>query len=178
MDSSSEKSCGCDGKKSSILAITVRKLDLDRYSGLWYEVAKIPFIWEKDCDGATAEYQVKTGKNGQKYISVKNTCLRDDKPLRSRSAIAWINNPNDPGKLSLNFNDGLPSDGVGDYWLHATDYDTYSLVGGPTGKFLWILSRAEKMKRTQINRILNYAKELGYNIDIMKIWRNRIDLTD
>ena len=137
---------------------TQKNFDVKRYLGKWYEIAKYKFKWEIGCAFSMAEYSWNDG-----ILNVKNTCLDENrKPLYSRSAIA-VPNANDPSKLKIDFNDGLPSDPVGNYWVHWTDYDNYSIVGGPEKKFLWILSRTPEISAEEALMLLNKVSTFGYD---------------
>jgi len=158
-----------------VSSLTTPLLDIDKYSGRWYEVAKLPLIYEKYCNGAIADYAIKTNKKGEKYVSVVNTCLVNDKPVRTRCGKARIVDSDDPGKLSLIFDDGKPSNpGPSHYWVFSTDYNTYSIVGVPSGNLLWVLSRKKQMPTKQLRNLLLYSEKLGFPIRKMTIWSNRI----
>lgn len=141
---------------------TMKKLDVYLYSGEWWEIAKYPLIWESDCERATANYSYDSFKN---VIKVTNICWVNGQVIRTRTGEARMDNMNDKGKLRLNFTDGLPSDGESDYWVHWTDYTSYAIVGGRDGKYLWVLSRKEKMPRGDIDMIINKVKSYGYDTD-------------
>ena len=136
-------------------------MDFQRYSGLWYQIAKPrDFKWDKGCVFATAEYF--WNPTTQK-LNVKNTCLdQNRKPIYSRSAEAWSNG--NPRKLRILFNDGLPADPEGQYWVLDTDYDNYSIVSD--GKdMVWILSRSPKVSKSDFLKLTNNVKSMGYNLD-------------
>jgi apolipoprotein D and lipocalin family protein len=138
---------------------TQKDLDLDSYMGTWYEIAKYPFKYQVKCDRAKAIYRWDKINNN---ILVENQCFREGTLTDSRTATAWIPDPLEPGKLKIVF-DGYPRDNKpGDYWVHWTDYQN-AIVGGPSGKFLWWLSRNPKVKAEQVQPMLNKIKMFGYN---------------
>jgi len=137
-------------------------MDFQRYSGLWHQIAKPrDFKWDKGCVFATAEYS--WNPISQK-LNVKNNCLDSNKKtIYSRSAEAWNSN-SDPTKLRILFNDGLPADPEGQYWVLDTDYDNYSIVSD--GKdMVWILSRSPKVSKSDFLKLTNKVKSMGYNLD-------------
>ena len=139
---------------------TVRQLDLNKYSGEWYEIAKYPFRYQTDCDRAKAIYNV--GPNNQ--LLVENQCWLDNELIRSRTATATIPNHNQPGKLKIMF-DGFPRDPTpGDYWVHWTDYNT-AIVGGPSGKMLWWLSREPTVLASDVEPMLKLIRSYGYDTE-------------
>ena len=137
---------------------TQSNLDLSRYMGEWYEIAKYPFKWETKCETAKAIYSL----NDDGTISVTNQCLVQGKSIYERSGTARPTS--DSGKLKLKFDDGLPADSEGDYWVHWTDYQN-SIVGGPTGEFLWWLSRKPTVKASEVEPFLSKIREYGYDTD-------------
>ena len=93
----------------------VKNFDVGRYMGRWYEVAKIPFVWEVGCEYATADYSWNEEKQ---VIYVKNTCYDENKNIKRVSkGIARIPNRNDPSKLKVTFEEN-PNEG--DYFLNFT----------------------------------------------------------
>lgn len=154
----------------SITPITQPLFDPNKYSGQWYRLASKFLIYEADCAGSSANYQYEpNGPKGIPVINVINTCVRDDGSYYSRTGYAYIPNYYDPGKLLLNFIDGLPSDGESNYWVHWTDYDNFSIVGGPSGQFLWILGRQKQATLQDLQKLTVYIKNLGYTIDDINI---------
>lgn len=143
---------------------TIPLVNLDRYMGKWYELAKIPVIWEKDCAYGTAEYKLQ--KNGS--ISIKNTCYSHcNQPLFSYtgSAVLLSKNMMTPGNLSVTF-DKMPNEGT--YLIHWTDYDNYAVVGSPTGN-VWILGRKQSASKYEMDCLVTYVKNLGYNVRKLEI---------
>ena len=152
-----------DFRSNSKRLQTVKNLDSLRYSGNWYEIAKYPICWENNCERSSATYSYDAAN---KQIIVVNKCLVNDKVVYERRGVAWISNKQEPGKLKLRFVDDYPADtdkGEADYWIHWTDYDNYAIVGGPSGKYLWILSRKETISKCDIHKLLDLVCEFGYN---------------
>lgn len=141
---------------------TVEDFDPSRYSGLWYEVGKQDMVWERDCSSAQAVY---AWDSNQQVLLVENTCFDENgDKKRSRYGQARIANVKDPGKLLLKFTDGLPSyPGESPYWVYHTDYTNYAIVGGSSGRYLWLLSRAPTIPREDATEIMRYISSLGYD---------------
>lgn len=144
---------------------TVKNLDLERYSGFWYELMKIPFKWENNCEGSSAYYWLDL--EGQFHL--KNTCYIDKNQKYDRTGIANVPDTADSGKLIIQFTDGGPSDGPAPYWVHYTDYIHFALVGSPSGKFLWLLARDTKIHQVEVVNFSKFIKDLGYNLDDIKV---------
>ena len=135
--------------------------DPERYSGKWWELAKYPLKWEFGCERSTADYKYYP-KTREVYVT--NSCWEDGKLIGKRTGVAKIEDKTDPGKLTLRFTDGLPSDSAyAPYWVHWTDYSNYAIVGGPSGKNLWILSREKRVPADDIPMLLEKVKQFGYD---------------
>ncbi|AZN68527.1 lipocalin family protein [Acinetobacter haemolyticus] len=144
---------------------TVEKVELDKYLGVWYEVARKPIYFERKCAyNITATYTV--NENGN--IIVDNKCYDGDGNLQQSLGEAFVANAPFNSKLKVSF---LPEGvrwipiGRGDYWVLKLDeeYQTV-LVGEPRRKYLWVLSRIPNPNKEVILEYLNYAKSVGYDI--------------
>lgn len=140
-----------------------KKMDyfnLDKYMGLWYEIFKIPYKWENGCVTATAEYNITNGN----MISLKNTCYTKETSY-SRSGIGEVNINTDPNvmkKLTIDFTDGLPSDGASEYWIYWTDYN-YSIVGNSKKDKVWLLARSPHIHNEDLQKFTDYIHKIGYD---------------
>ena len=142
------------------------KVELDKYLGVWYEVARKPMYFERKCIyDITATYTL--NENGN--IVVDNKCYDAEGNLQQSVGEAFIANAPFNSKLRVSF---LPEGvrwiplGRGDYWIVKLDDDYQTvLVGEPRRKYLWILSRTAQPEKAQIHDYLNYAKTQGYAID-------------
>ena len=144
---------------------TVDKVELDRYLGQWYEVARKPMYFQNKCDrDVFATYTL--NENGN--INVDNRCTSKDGTLNQSIGEAFVQNQPYNSKLKVSF---LPSIvrwlpvGRGDYWILKLDenYQTV-LVGDPKRKYMWVLSRSAHPDEKVVNEYLNYAKSVGYNL--------------
>lgn len=138
-------------------------MDLKRYQGLWYEIAKFPYKWEIFCDTATAYYNFDEVQN---VLNIENTCWNSGKNVGSRNAIGLHI---EPFLLKVIFNDGLPNDGWGDYLIEYTDYDNYAIVGSPSKENLWILARKQQITYKEYMKLLNIVSNRGYDLNKLKI---------
>lgn len=145
-------------------AQAVPSVDLNRYAGKWYEIARLPMYFQRNCaSDVTATYTLKS--NGA--IEVNNQCIgKDGKMMQS---IGEASKNGDSGsKLKVTF---LPKGlralpiGKADYWILALD-DNYqnALVGTPDQKYLWILSRTPTMSDSVYNQYVTIAKQQGYDV--------------
>jgi apolipoprotein D and lipocalin family protein len=133
----------------------VSHVELSRYTGTWYEIARYPNRFQKDCTDTSAAY--KLGSNGS--FTVLNSCVKDG-TLDTAKGKAQVVDPTTNAKLKASF--FWPSD---DYWIIdlGADYD-YAVVSGPDRKYLWILSRSPHMDDALYGQILQRLKKQGFDI--------------
>ncbi|MBL6426492.1 lipocalin family protein [Maritimibacter sp.] len=133
-------------------------VNIDRYMGKWYEIARFPNWFENNCAGVTAEYTLQ----GDTF-EVLNTCRQGtpDGPARSRKAEAT---PVGPGKVKVDFVQMIPGIGVGDYWVLyvAPDY-SLAVVGEPSGSTGWVLSRTPQIRQSQLDTAYDVLRKNGYD---------------
>ena len=143
----------------------VPDLDLNRYTGVWYEIARLPNEFQKMCAGnVTATYDLL--EDGS--ISVTNKCTESDGSERVAEGRARLVDREGPNsKLEVRFAPWFLSFLPfvwGDYWVIelAADY-SYSVVGHPDRTYLWILSRTPQMEESTFERILDSVEKQGYD---------------
>jgi len=150
---------------------TVPSVDLRKYSGVWYEIARLPNKFQKDCVGdVTAEYTLQ--QDGK--IKVVNRCRQAGRPKpKEAEGIARIANE-DKGSnsiLEVRFAPAILSflsSVWGDYRIIALDDNyRYALVGSQDRKYLWILSRTRTLDEAVYKRLLAAAVEQGFRVDQM-----------
>lgn len=128
----------------------VDSVDLARYAGRWYEVARLPNSFQSKCVGATtADYELLS--NGQ--FRVVNQCRQADGTLKCAEGRARLADRDGPtSKLKVRFAPAFLSFLPmvwGNYWtLDLTDTYSAALVGDPSREYAWILSRTPVLADT------------------------------
>ncbi len=138
---------------------TVKSVDLSRYVGSWYEIARFDHSFERGLDYAMARYTLR--EDGK--IDVLNTGIKDG---RAKDAKGIAKTTDVSGLLRVSFFGPF----FGDYRIMMLDPDyQYVLVGGNNAKFLWILSRTPELDEATKTLILAEAERRGYDTNKL-IW--------
>ncbi len=137
---------------------TVPSVDLKRYVGDWYEIARYPNRFEKQCaDNVKVNYQ--EAEDGK--ILVTNACRKEDGKADVAHGKAKVVNAPANSKLKVTFFWPL----YGDYWIIDLDPEyRFAVVGEPDRKYLWILSRTPEMSAGTYDEILKRIAAHGYDV--------------
>lgn len=135
---------------------TVQAVDLDHYSGTWYEIARLPNSFQSMCASDTqATYQP-----DEKAVAVLNRCRNANGKLEQARGIAKVVTGSNGAKLRVSFFRPF----YGDYWILDLDPGyRWVLVGEPSRKYAWILAREPKLDEATQEALLTRAAELGFN---------------
>lgn len=150
------------GMNDSIKVKTVDQVDLNKYTGLWYEIAKIPNSFQKKCKyGTTAFYKIRSDGD----IDVTNSCYDEDGEVVKAEGLAKVVDSKTNAKLEVSF---VSIFGIhlfwGDYWILGLGKDySYAVVGTPDRKYGWILSRTRVLSESDLMDAFRTLKENGYD---------------
>ena len=136
---------------------TVEKVDLERYLGTWYEIARYEHFFEKDCKNVSANYSIMD----EETIKVINKCtkIQTNEKKEAMGRAYAIDETN--SKLKVSFFRPF----YGDYWVLILDENyEYAVVGTPNREYLWILARDKKLPLKIQNDILEKLPSLGFDI--------------
>jgi apolipoprotein D and lipocalin family protein len=136
-----------------------KPVDIDRFMGRWYEIARTPNPNQKDCWAATTDWVRKAGNR----FSFVQTCRRGspDGPKKVWQGAATIADPRTRAKLDLSFLGGVIKQ---EYWVldHADDY-SWAVVGTPGGNYVWLFSRQPSVSEAERAQLLQQVRALGYD---------------
>lgn len=158
-------SCSQSSKRVSDRPLKVYPVvDLERYEGLWYEIARFPAFFQEGCVGVTAEYELRDdGK-----VNVLNTCRKNslDGEIDTAEGVARVVDKETNAKLKVRFDGFFASLFEGDYWIIdlANDY-SYAIVSEPKGRYLWILSRNPQMDEALYDAIVESLEMRGFLVE-------------
>jgi apolipoprotein D and lipocalin family protein len=144
---------------------TVEFVDIDRYRGLWYQVAGYPFFATDDLVGVTAEYDLL--ENGNVSVINRGFVGDFDGPEDVIFGEARIVDVNTNAKLAVRFPEILGGIFEGEYWiirLDEVDY-SYAVVSDSRRGTLYILSRTPVIDEILLEDILVSLSLDGFDID-------------
>jgi len=135
---------------------TVQAVDLGRYYGTWYEIARLPNSFQARCASDTQALYRPEGKE----VAVVNRCRTADGAIEQADGIARVVADSHGAKLRVSFFRPF----YGDYWILALDPGyRWVLVGEPGRKYAWILTRQPKLDEATLEALLNRAAALGFD---------------
>lgn len=144
----------------------IESVDLERYQGLWYEIARLPNRFQDRCRGeVTAEYTLR--EDGR--LDVLNRCRTEDGGFDGVSGVARRLDPDRPGALEVRFAPSwlswLPQV-WGEYQIMALDDDyRRALVGSPSREYLWILAREPELDEEAFRSLMAEAERQGFPVE-------------
>jgi len=150
--------------KTRLPLATVHKVDIHRYLGTWYEVARYPNSFERNCVGVTATYSLRNDG----LIKVYNHAhlYRLDGKQTAVTGKAKIADTTSNAKLRVSFFGPF----YADYWIIALgDEYEYAVVSEPSRNYLWILSRTPQMDVQRYQHILAALSGQGFDISRLVI---------
>jgi len=157
---------GCAGMDSRGELPTVASVDLSRYAGTWYEIARLPMWFQRHCVDSKAVYTVRS--DGQ--VGVHNECMTDDGGLATADGVATVVDTKTNARLMVVFDNWFArlfgSSREGNYWILDLDpeYRTV-LVGTPDRRYLWILARAPEIDEVTYGKLVHLARGFGYPVE-------------
>jgi apolipoprotein D and lipocalin family protein len=133
-----------------------KPVDLGRYLGRWFEIARYEQRFQKGCAGVTADY----GLRADGSIEVVNRCRKEDGRIAAIRGRATVADAATKAKLKVRFFGPI----AGDYWIldHADDY-SWSIVGEGSGRYLWLLHRSPTPPDAEVSALFARAEALGYD---------------
>ena len=142
---------------------TVKHVELERYMGKWYEIARFPNRFERMCGfNVEAEYS----RNDDGTLSVVNRCYdKETEEIKEATGMAWVVDHKTHAKMKITFVKVplIKTFFAGDYWIIdlADDY-SYAVVSDPEKKYLWILSRTPTLPEATYESILKRLDAKGF----------------
>ena len=153
--------CGIFGGSDYAPLEVVSAVDLNRYAGRWYEIASLPVSQQKGCSCTMAEYTLRDDGT----VRVVNTCRKGEKEDRAEGSAFAVEGSNN-AKLRVQFFWPFR----GDYWVLdlAPDY-SHAVVGTPSRKYCWILSRTPTMPPERLDSLRVFLAARGFDVARLQV---------
>jgi apolipoprotein D and lipocalin family protein len=135
---------------------TAANVDLSRFQGKWYEIAKLPRVTQTNCTGTAQYYTLRDGG-----LDLTSECHVGalDGSLRTMTARATVADGGDPAKLSLQVG-GFS----GDYFIMSVgERYEFAMIGVPSRDYLWILSRTPTLDKATLDGLLSKASSAKFD---------------
>jgi apolipoprotein D and lipocalin family protein len=146
--------------------VPIAALDIPRFMGTWYEIAKYPNKFQKQCVADTsAQYSLEPGG----MVQVINRCRKLDGQVEQVIGEARQTGAKTSARLQVRFAPGwlswLPMV-WGDYWVIDLD-SNYQLaaVSEPKREYLWVLSRTPHVSAEAYDALLVRLKAQGFALE-------------
>jgi apolipoprotein D and lipocalin family protein len=144
---------------------TVAAVDLDRYLGEWFEIARFPNRFQGNCaSDVRASYARQSDR-----LAVVNRCQDAEGRAVEARGVARVVDPRSSAKLKVRFAPAVLSFLPfvwGDYWILglADDY-SWAVVGSPDRKYLWILARTATIDDERLASAVEAARKNGFDVE-------------
>lgn len=137
-----------------------RHVNLELYLGRWFEIARYEQAFEKGCEAVTADY----ARRADGTILVVNTCRKPGGRTTEARGRAKVVDERTNAKLKVSFFGPF----YGDYWVldRADDY-SWSIVGEPSGRYLWILARVAVPPQALVSELIGKVRAMGYDTSVL-----------
>ena len=135
---------------------TVEKVEIHKYLGTWYEIARFEHFFEKDCKNVTANYSL----SDDNKIKVINTCEKiTTGEIKQAEGIAYAKDDSF-SKLRVSFFRPF----YGDYWIIMLDNNyKYAVIGTPSREYFWILARTKTISDDLKDKIITKMAQLQFD---------------
>lgn len=156
----------CASMEQKTQLSVVPSVDLARYAGTWYEIARLPMWFQRHCVDSKAVYT----RRSDGTIGVHNECVTDDGGMETAEGAAIVVDTRTNARLKVVFDNWFArlfgSSRDGNYWILDLDPDyRTALVGTPNRRYLWILARSPQLDSATFQRLVSKGRELGYPMD-------------
>ena len=155
----------CAGVERKEALSTVPLVDLARYEGTWYEMARLPMWFQRHCVDSKAIYTSRADGT----IGVHNECVTDSGGHDQIEGVATVIDTTTNARLTVVFDNFFArlfgSSREGNYWILVLDPDyRTAVVGTPDRRYLWILSRSPHLDEPTYQRLVEQARRLGFPV--------------
>jgi apolipoprotein D and lipocalin family protein len=138
---------------------SVPELDLEKYSGTWFEIIRLDHSFERGLQKVTATYSI---RDDGKIKVINKGYDTEDQEWSEAEGKAYVPDPNKPGELKVSFFLWF----YGDYKVIKLDKDyQWAMITSNSKEYLWILSRTSQMDQSKLDELLDFAKSEGFPLE-------------
>lgn len=141
-----------------------KRVDVNRYMGKWYEQFRYEASFQKDMDAVSADYSL----NADGTVRIANRGRKGSAQGEWKESVgkAKVVDPATNAKLKVSFFGPF----YGDYWVldHGDNYD-WSIVGEPSGRYLWVLTREARPSAELLQTLQDRVISLGYDWSLIRV---------
>lgn len=146
----------------------VESVDLERYMGTWYEIARYPNRWQKDMVAVTVEYELRDGSETKFRIRNEGRVKTLDGRVKTSKAKARVVDQDTNAKIKVQFIWPFEAD----YWIiDLCDAYQWAVVGQPSRNNLWIIARDRALDDDVLDGIRERLHDQGYDPDRLEMTR-------
>ena len=162
-------SCATVPSRSEPPLQVVSRVDINKYLGRWYEIARYPNWFQKNCFAVTADYELAEDGYSIKVINrCKDRQLNGE--MREAEGIAHIVDQNTNAKLKVSFQWPF----YGSYWIINIDENyEFAVVSEPKRQYLWILSRKPYMEESKYNKLIKSLANRNFDVSLIKVTQHK-----
>lgn len=142
------------------------EIDLNKYQGTWYEIARFDMFFERNCKCALANYNIQSDGT----VKVNNTCVNTNtNKLTSVIGKAWVDTSDKTvknSKLRVQFFWPFSAQ----YWIVNIEPVNYSwvVVSNSDRSYTWVLSRTKQLEQTLSDSLVDWLKNGGWDVSLLK----------
>lgn len=136
------------------------QVPLSSYSGQWFQIAGTPNQLQRGCASTSVVYTVENPRR----VRAEYRCERDGRDTRVTRLNGRILDPGNNAKLRLTYMGFLSQE----YWILFQDPAGWGIVGDPSGKYVWIMSRSDTLPDAERTRAFAKLREFGYDLSRVK----------
>ncbi len=145
----------------------VNRVNINKYLGRWYEIARYPNWFQENCYGVSADYEM----NDDGYIRVTNKCKDRELNGETREALGMAHAVEGSRNAKLKVVFHWPF--YGNYWIiDIGDGYEYAVISEPKRQYLWILSREPTMEASKYNQIVKSLENQNFDLSWLKVTPN------
>lgn len=145
-------------------AAQARNVDLDRFGGRWFEIARSPNDAQKDCRRAQIDFNPQT--RADRYSIVVTCTRRADGVVETLRANARVTDPETNARFRFTLTGLLGVGGLAgqNYWVwdHAPDY-SWAIMALPNKSDWWVWHRSQSPSEAERSRLVARARALGFD---------------